>query len=202
MNGQTAPVRPVNNMRCKMPIEEPRSRWPSFSTIAKITCLVAPIIAYLGQGFITERPACIQWNKEVQEAEWWATNQKGWYETALDTYHDRAKLNCDWDWEHSVPFARQNPEILEFCSAWRSPKYPTEKIPSAWKIPYTKEDAELNRDHCDEFQYSLKHRLPGMKLSCFAQEVIISQHVYERREKILNNTLSDKPLLCGRVEKA
>ena len=205
MSGQTGVVTSSNNMRCKMPHEETRSRWPSFSTIAKITCLVVPIIAYLGQGFITERPACVQWNKEVQQEEFWATRQKEQYEIALDEYHDRAELNCEWGWRSTRSFASRSPEIVEFCTGWNEPRYPIEKIPSVWKIQTIQRDPYYNLP----FDFCAKHRsqtmyskLPGIKLSCFAEQMIKAQSFYKYYEQRLNNTLADKPLLCSRGEKA
>ncbi len=76
--------------------------------------------------------------------------------------------------------------------------YPIEKIPSVWKI---KDRDASDRDHCNEPEYSRSRRVAEMELTCFAQDVMITKSEYLRLEKILNNTIAAKPLLCSRVEK-
>ena len=44
--------------------------------------------------------------------------------------------------------------------------HPIEKIPSFWKIKYTQEDLDSNRDYCEEHQYNRLHRLSGAHLLC------------------------------------
>jgi hypothetical protein len=180
------------------PHKETHCTWPSFSTIAKVACLVVPVIAYLGRGFITG-PACIEWNKDVRKAEYWASKQKEWYDTSLNTYLDRAELNCNWEFIKCIPFFSFDQETLEFCSRRHHPNmYPIEKIPSVWEI---KDRDSSDRDHCNEPEYGRSHRLAGMELTCYAQDVRISRSEYLRCEKIFNNTLAAKPLLCSRFEK-
>jgi|GEM_PF-5412775 len=199
MSGEAGAVGRNNNMRCMQRHQETHRTWPSFSTIAKVACLVVPVIAYLGRGSITESPACIEWNKNVRNAEYWASKQKEWYDTSLNTYKDRAELNCKWEFIKSIPFISFDMETLEFCSRrHHSNMYPIEKIPSVWKI---KDRDSSDRDHCNEPEFSRSRRLAGMELTCFAQDVTISQTESQRREKIFKNTLAAKPLFCSRVEK-
>ena len=51
----------------------------------------------------------------MRKGEYWTNKQKVMYETALDTYRDRAELNCEWDFQQSKPYVASSQETLEFA---------------------------------------------------------------------------------------
>jgi len=136
----------------------------------------------LGQGFITERPACIEWNDRISELETHADNLRTIHAEAEKEYRKQAQLNCYRDIHHSVSLAAQNLDILKFCEKSR---YPKDKIPFMWTGQLEK--PEKNNP---------------LGLTYFAIDAITKQKLLEQSEDSLQEKVSQKPLLCRRVEQA
>lgn len=132
-----------------------------------ITGLVLVVAAYLGQSLITERPTCVKWNHLVSELETNNTPIKTSYESAEKVYRLQAQLSC-WHFHYLVPFESRSPETLPFCEKMR---YPKDKIPSAWRA---------------------RSGLPESAIDATTKLQLLEQN-----EDLLQETISQKPLLCS-----
>jgi hypothetical protein len=72
MSSKASPIdtRRSNNMFLIQTYKEQESaNTQRYFRLGTITCIALAITAYLGRGFITERPACVKWNFIMNELE-------------------------------------------------------------------------------------------------------------------------------------
>lgn len=142
------------------------------STLTKITFATLAIIAYLGRGFITQRPECMQWNDALSEIETTTFADRTNYAITEGSYRALAQYRCDNHFEELS-------EIEEFCLL---SSFPKGKIPIHWTSSFAKERPELGLDY-------------------FATCATVRQKILTLNEGRLKEKIAEKPLLCSRVQK-
>lgn len=165
--GGIAPTRRIPTDQNNGQMNQGRVRPLPISECSIVLCMAiitatGAVIVGKGKEALASRDACGEWDLEVLKVKYEVEQAKQSSLMGEKKYRDIAQLNCNWDFEQSVPFTPRNPEILEFCR-----DYPKNKIPSIWsELSGHAKDAMKTQAHFEKTKARLADKVSQKPLFC------------------------------------